>query len=374
MFHKLLHFFKFNKKKTQLQSFETLKRLNSADLRILFFLDAYGPTYSISFELPLTELKKNKSVEFSFITQNEINNLKSAHLEQFYAKIKDIKPHYFIFSRYGGNHYKELLDLAQNINAKTIYHIDDNLFDFPIDMLEIYKQRHLNPEVLQSRQFLLTQCDTAYCSTSPLEEILKKSYSLKKSFSGIYCPYPGIGAPHSFNDSQILGYMGTKSHIRDLEPTLPLISEFLQKNPSWKFELFGDFTELSFPKSIRHQIIYSPPVRGYDKFRYALNQKKWAAAIAPLSKDSFNLVKAPTKFIEYTAMGAVSILTSFGPYKKFCDSQSAFSLEIMNADILSEILNNKKQLRDTHIKAQKTCESEFSMKQLTTQIEHVLSL
>ncbi|MCB9072201.1 MAG: hypothetical protein H6623_01170 [Bdellovibrionaceae bacterium] len=346
----------------------------NARQRILFILDGVAPTFSISFELPLKKALINKNTSYIVLTQQDLQSHSSASFAHISHYIETYKPTHVIFSRFGGGFAKELFHLARKLNAYTIYHIDDDLFSFPEDMLDVYKKRHMNTDVLSAREFLIKNCDMVYASTPILEDVLKKRFQLQRTFSGIYCPFPGVGHALEWNPTKTLGYMGTKSHMRDLSPLLPLIIDFLTHNSNWQFELFGDLQDVTFPASIKNQILYVPPVRGYENFRQSLNERRWAVAFAPLQKDTFNGVKAPTKFIEYTAMGSVTFATPYGPYLPLIKNHVAYDLDTLSASSLTDILKQHQELQTKHSEARDYCQKHFALSQLEKQLEVVLQI
>jgi hypothetical protein len=84
----------------------------------------------------------------------------------------------------------------------------------------------------------------------------------------------------------------------------------LSGNPDVEFELFGSIPMPAELEPFGGRITVVPPVREYAKFMQAFAERRWDIGIAPLAQLPFNALKANTKWVEYTAVGAAVVATA----------------------------------------------------------------
>ncbi|MBI3300247.1 MAG: glycosyltransferase [Elusimicrobia bacterium] len=345
-----------------------------APQRTVFLVDDRGPTFSISFEIPLADQFSGGARAGLVYSQGELAALVEAGRgPDVLAAIAGFQPQTVVFSRYGGPLYDQILDWAKPRRVKTVFHIDDNLFDLPPDLPAAKRKAHLAPLVVGCREALARRADLVYCSTKPLEDFMRGRFPAARTFSGIYCPYPGVGRAKSLNSSKTLGFMGTISHIRDLKVVLPSLLRFLSEHPDWRFESIGDLAEIRWPPAVRRQVLATPAVRGYRRFREMLNTKDWVVGLAPLVKDEFNRCRSATKFVEYSAMGAVTVASRVEPYREALEAGAAVSCDELDADKLFRLLGDRVRLERVHTAAREFCERRYSTAVLARQLDLVLA-
>jgi hypothetical protein len=156
----------------------------------------------------------------------------------------------------------------------------------------------------------------------------------------IYRPYP------------VIGYMGTASHLADLERIVPAIKTLLRRYSSLYFETFGVDLPFSLQDEFPNQVKQHQKVNSYAEFLRSMKEVGWWAGLAPLEHSSFNLCKANTKWVEYTESGIPSIVESFGPYEElpshnqaigannFDDWVNGMDLLLRNPRVREEVLTN----------------------------------
>jgi len=118
----------------------------------------------------------------------------------------------------------------------------------------------------------------------------------------IYRPYP------------VIGYMGTASHLVDLERIVPSIKTLLRRYSSLYFEAFGVDIPYSLQDEFPNQVKQHQKVNSYAEFLSSMKELGWWAGLAPLEHSPFNLCKANTKWVEYSESGIPSIVELFGPF------------------------------------------------------------
>jgi hypothetical protein len=134
----------------------------------------------------------------------------------------------------------------------------------------------------------------------------------------IYRPYP------------VIGYMGSASHLADLERIVPSIKTLLRRYSSLYFETFGVDVPFSLQDEFPNQVKQHQKVNSYAEFLSSMKELGWWAGLAPLEHSSFNLCKANTKWVEYTESGIPSIVESFGPYEGLPSHNQAIGANIFD--------------------------------------------
>ncbi len=114
----------------------------------------------------------------------------------------------------------------------------------------------------------------------------------------------------------VIGFMGSESHIPDLEFIAPALSSIIQKYPD---ELICQFWGAKPPEKLANlpQVKWSPAVSyDYKAFTSYFQTQKADIFIAPLENNEFNRAKSPLKFFEYTALGAPGIYSKLETFEQ----------------------------------------------------------
>jgi hypothetical protein len=70
-----------------------------------------------------------------------------------------------------------------------------------------------------------------------------------------------------------------------------------------------------------------PPVRPYSAFLEHFATREWDIGLCPLANTQFNTVKANTKWVEYTSVGAAVIATAGMAYDDCCSDDCGILLD-----------------------------------------------
>lgn len=111
----------------------------------------------------------------------------------------------------------------------------------------------------------------------------------------------------------LLGYMGTHTHVPDLESILPTLLRILER--------YRDRVRLKFwgglcPAELARQpnVEWIPIDMAYPEFAAYFSQQACDVFIAPLVDHLFNRCKSNIKFLEYSALGVGGIYSRIEPY------------------------------------------------------------
>jgi glycosyltransferase involved in cell wall biosynthesis len=350
------------------KKFDRLSSGHDKSPRVLILTEHLNATYYISFDIPFKELSRNGAINYSVVSQSKISRKGVGVWKEWDAAFR---PQIVIFTRYGLPYGTEILEYFRGKKVPVVYHIDDNLLDIPASLGEVIGKSHGASDVIEARRYLLENCDLIYASTQYLAQHLQGLFPQQKIFSGMYAPYmvehirterkPG-------NDQPIIGYMGSRGHQEDLDLVVPSLVRLLDDNASIRFEVFGSIKMpdelLRFGERVKaHEVC-----KDYVGFLNKLNTLGWDVGLAPLVDEKFNLCKAPTKFVEYTAAGIPVIASDIQVYSPFAMPGCAVLVQDEWYDAIDALLKDS-GLRASMVKnAHEYCVSNFSEKRLQDQL------
>jgi hypothetical protein len=159
-------------------------------------------------------------------------------------------------------------------------------------------------------------------------------------------------------------------HASDFEMVLPVIVQFMRRNPKVVFELFGTIPKPVALNEFGRRITMIPPVRDYEDFLAKLSELRWSVGICPLRKNDFNLVKADTKWVEYTSVGA-AVIASKGTVYDDCCSDGCGILAETDEDwlaALEKLITDRESRLEQTGRAQKKLQEKYSIDSLLDQV------
>lgn len=343
---------------------------NPAGRNILIFTENVNATYFISFDIPLREMHRRGEVNFAVVSQNLVARKGEGCWKQWNGAFK---PQLVIITRYGQPFGAQIVDYFKAQKIPVVYHIDDNLLEIPHSLGAEIQKRQGAQDVIEARRYQLAQCDLIYASTPHLAGLLGNLYPHQNIYHGMYAPFMGerVTVSRQTREYQTVGYMGSKGHQEDLDLVVPALERLLDERPDLHFEVFGT---IQMPKSLERfgDRIKSHKVnKAYAEFLSVLAALNWDVGLAPLVNEDFNLCKAPTKFIEYTAAGIPVMASNIPVYSNVIPQGGGVLVDNDWFEALSHYLDSpalRQQMVET---AQVHCASNFSIKRLEQQLETV---
>ncbi|WP_434655353.1 glycosyltransferase [Pseudomonas sp. R3-56] len=335
---------------------------------ILIFTEYVNATYFISFDLPLREMHRRKEVNFAVISQNLVTRA-----EEGFWKLSSeaFKPDLVIITRYGQPFGAQIVDYFKAKKIPTIYHIDDNLLEIPASLGVEVLERQGAQDIIDARRYLLAHCDLIYASTSHLAGLLIQLFPDRPVYHGMYAPYIGDRLPitRKARPYQTVGYMGSKGHQEDLNLVVPALERLLDERPDLHFEVFGTIQMPPRLERFGDRIKSHKVNKAYSEFLSVLASLNWDIGLAPLVNEEFNLCKAPTKFIEYTAAGIPVIASNIPVYSKVIPSDGGMLVDETGwYDALVSSLDSKDFRTQAVRIAQEFCAVNFSIDRLEQQL------
>jgi hypothetical protein len=235
---------------------------------------------------------------------------------------------------------------------------------------------HNARERLHAVRSLLSSVDLVYASTETLKaQLLVYLPGLPIIAGAIYCGSTVIRRPRRSETCRV-GYMASADHSHNLAMVLLAIERLLDWNDQVEFELFGSIPVPDVLLRFGDRVTTSGSIADYESFLRELAKREWDIGICPLVPIDFNLAKANTKWVEYTAAGAAVIASRGTAYDDCCDDGCGILADSVEEwfSALDLLANNVDERLALVNRAQAKLQREFNLTRLRTQVLDVLAL
>jgi glycosyltransferase involved in cell wall biosynthesis len=349
--------------------------------RVLFVANANVPTLQLSFQKPLTPLVAKGAVSTDLLTEQELRErpgileTEAGQAAWVSDRLDAFDPSVVVFCRYSGPASRAIVNWARNNAVPVIYHIDDDLLAIPPDVGTRKYELHNAPERLTTVRFLLSSADLVYASTEKLRQrLLEYSPALKVIAGDIYCSGAVLRRPEVRSGCRV-GYMASADHAHNLQMVLPAVERLLELNPNVEFEFFGSIPVPPTLERFGRRVATAPPVANYARFLEEFAARKWDIGICPLVPIDFNLMKANTKWVEYTSCGSAVVASRGTVYDECC--AGGCGILASTEDEWFEALHLLSSIPDDRIamvrRAQQKLERDYHIGRLRNQVIDVIS-
>lgn len=289
--------------------------------RVMFVCPGFLPTLQVSFVKPLAGMVEAGDIQYALLTEDHIkqNKLSPDQARDYFAKgLDDFRPDLVVFCRYAGPNADLVMDWARAADVPTLFHIDDDLLSIPADIGEKKFAFHNSPKRTGTIRALLDGVDLVYCSTGRLKARLLEQGAGAPVRDGRIYASGTVVAPAVERPVRKVGYMASADHAHNLVPLLPGLVAFLRRNPQVQFEFFGSIPTPDAFAEFSERIMTAPPVKNYENFIAEFAERQWDIGLCPLNPIPFNLMKANTKWVEYTSVGAAVVASRGTVYDECC--------------------------------------------------------
>jgi len=349
--------------------------------RVMYVANDYIPTLQLSFIKPLAALVENGSVVSDFISGQQIEQafrrVESSILsvQALQTKLENFQPSVIVFCRYSGPNAVFIRLWAKQHHVPVIFHIDDDLMHIPMSLGLAKFKSHNNPKRLKTVRYFLDNSDLVYCSTLPLaERFAQLGTKAPIHVAKLYCSGSVI-VPAINRTVKKMGYMGF-DHEHDLNTMIEAIEQVMVKNNDLIFEMFGSIPKPKILEKFGSRVVMIEPIRNYKLFLETFAELGWDIGICPLAVANFNMLKANTKWVEYTSIGAAVVASKGTVYDSCTADDCGLVVESVNdwAEQLNHLVNDPLARFNLVKNAQLKLETSFSPEQLTEQVLSVFSL
>lgn len=357
----------------------TVPTQSSRPERIMYVANGYVPTLQLSFVKPLASIVASGDFVAELITGDAIKHTQwrtegfTSARHWIIDRFAKFKPTVVVFCRYSGPHAQLMLDLSRSNGATCVYHIDDDLLHVPTD-IGTKSEYHNKPERLASARLLLDSVDLVYCSTTRLEARLTElGISTPKIAGKIYCSGTVIAASQ-LRPVRKVGYMASADHAHNLNMVLPAIVQLLDRNPEVTFELFGSIPVPEALIAFGARITQAPKIDNYEEFLQRFSEYGWDIGICPLTPIAFNMMKANTKWVEYTSIGAAVVAQRGTVYDECCADGCGLLAETPEQWLvaLESLVRDPEARHQQVVRAQQKLVMHYSVEKLREQVLTVI--
>jgi len=296
---------------------------SGASMRVLILANGNIPTVELGLGEPLAPLVRTGEVATALLTEQMMKARFGKELRSATAwawvknQIETFSPTVVVLCRYTGPHVEALLAHTRAAGIASVFCIDDDLLNVPIELGEQKRAFHNHPLRLEACRAALYGCDVVYCANPPLRDRLWAQLPHDRYIAGdLFCAGEII-APAVEREAATLGYMGF-DHAHDFEVALPGVVAVMQAHPALRFEIFGKIPKPAALDAFGDRVSVLPPVQGYQDFMRALAARRWDVGICPLADTAFNQVKNINKWIEYSAVGCATVASRGLIYDACC--------------------------------------------------------
>jgi glycosyltransferase involved in cell wall biosynthesis len=348
--------------------------------RLLFVANAHVPTLQLSFEKPLAPLIRRGEITSRLLSDEFLRQQsdlvdhperESGWIERYLDRYS---PSVILFCRYNGAAYRPILEWAKRQNVPLIFHIDDDLLAIPPEIGAPKQALHNSHERLTAVRELLSSADLVYASTKRLRlKLLEYFPDLPVVAGTVYCSGSVLRRPTA-GPARKVGYMASADHAHNLEMVLPAVERMLERNPNIAFELFGSIPVPPSLKRFGNRVSTVPPVDNYADFLAEFANSAWDVGICPLNPIEFNLMKANTKWVEYTSAGAAVVASRGTVYDECCSDGCGILASSVEEwlDALELLINDESARLKMVDRAQAKLEREYNVGRLRDQVLDIL--
>ncbi|MBC2669074.1 glycosyltransferase [Novosphingobium piscinae] len=342
--------------------------------RLLLVANGNNPTLQISFVKPLEELTGAGMVDLTLLTEGEILAAARADpadpegLQFACAQIDRAKPDLAVFCRYSGPVGPAMLAHLRAHRVPVIFHIDDDLLNVPPEIGAKHVE-HNRIERTSTVRHLLDHADLVYASTPRLKDRLADLGFLDRVLAGaIYCT-SGVHRPAAPVAATTIGFMGNDK-APELDDLVPVIAGLLERNPQVRFELFGSMAMPAELQRFGLQVRAYPRVNDYDAFVTSFRALDWHIGLAPLRSTPFNVVKADTKWVDYTSIGVAVVASAGTAYDACCADGCGILASGPHewSEALQRLVDDPDERYRMAAKAQDKLRNDYTMARLTDQV------
>ncbi|GIV30327.1 MAG: hypothetical protein KatS3mg028_1393 [Bacteroidia bacterium] len=222
------------------------------------------------------------------------------------------------------NEYRNVIEKSKKIGKPVVYEIDDLFLDIP--------EFHPNVRLYKPKRYRILEgimnCDGVICSTPQMKEVLQRFVDNVYVLPNLIIPeiwkfkFPLKSVKNEYPIR--ISFMGTQSHLPDLEMIQPVLYHLSQKYASTVEFYFWGCKPPGFLETTRNFVYIDVALDDYKSFvNWFLGQKS-DIFIAPLVDCNFNRSKSPLKYLEYSALGVPGVYSNLPTYSCVVNGVNGF--------------------------------------------------
>lgn len=210
-----------------------------------------------------------------------------------------------VIVRYLPPAWRRQLDAQRGGLAELVYFMDDDLLDAAVlpELPRAYAQK-IERLALAHRSWLLDQA-TMWVSTSALA-------AKYQAWQPVVLPMAPPAALLLPRQAVSVVYHGTASHQAEIEWLHPVLAAVQSRCPDTRVEVFGDWNVYRLYRDLPRTSVLHP--MSWENYLAYTASHRADIGLAPILPGRFNAGRGPTKFYDYTRLGAVGLYADGPPY------------------------------------------------------------
>lgn len=286
-------------------------------MKITVLCESISATQSIGFNFDQSKIPAKERIEFNLYCWS---SLKTQSPELRNASL--FNGDYLILSRwYRPKVITKLFDQARKYGKRVFLHLDDLLYKVPksvgLDKYQFYNSK----EMLDSLNYAAAMSDGLILSTPLLAQKITE-FTPKGCKLHVYPIWKHFNSNKAHINSKnkrpypTIGYMGSKSHVDDLNSIVECLYSLMHHNRLIHFETIGIEIPKRLLEDFPQRCSHIASVQSYRDFENILASRGWWIGLAPLEQNAFNYCKSDCKIVEYVEAGIPVFTNNFGPYEQ----------------------------------------------------------
>ncbi|WP_188093569.1 glycosyltransferase family 1 protein [Marinobacter salinexigens] len=223
-----------------------------------------------------------------------------------------------VFVRYVPSAWKALL--KKHPAGRVVFFMDDDLFDLhAFRGMPWHYQRKLFRLAWRHQSWLRSVGAEVWVSSPWLAQKYANWAPRVFEPSNPHKLRSSLGEPLPAPVMQTVFYHGSASHRAELEWLVPVVEQLLAVRDDVCFEVMGD-------RKVRDRFAHLPRVHvvhpmSWPAYKAFIQRPGRTVGLAPLLDSAFNAARAPTKFYDITAAGAVGVYADTPVYRRLISHQ-----------------------------------------------------
>jgi len=225
-----------------------------------------------------------------------------------------------VFQRQNKPGVLEKVELAKKHGIKTVYDIDDDLFNMPKEFDKPYKF-YSQPEVQETIGTFMKTVDAVVCSTEPLAESIKgrcpdtPKFVIENSldmeqWEGAYAERQR----RKRTDAVTIGWMASGSHKVDASLVMPALTRLMDEYENLRLQFIGMIGWDEMPEELLKYKGRIQVAAWVDISELPYAMASFDIGLAPLVQNKFNVSKSGIKAMQYWALGIPVVASPLKPY------------------------------------------------------------
>jgi glycosyltransferase involved in cell wall biosynthesis len=227
--------------------------------------------------------------------------------------LRDLEGHDVVVAQRWNKHDGLSVWRRASLFAKTVYELDDDLWNITPDNWNAYKM-YGDPQIRDAVEHAAGTADLVTVSTEPLAGVLRQ-FSDNVVVLPNHLPGWVLDLPvRPQRDRPRVGWMGGASHGVDIGQVAQPVRRFLKRFPGWDFVTGGTDYRPTI-KAAPDRMYYKPWIQVNEEPDRYYTGIDFDIGLCPLWPTTFSNSKSALKAIEYGARGIPSICSDSPAYR-----------------------------------------------------------